>query len=453
MTSDILEPLLKCSSLYFEIVFILFFKRIVFLENPSPKHCGRINLMVIITFILTPFAVFPGGTPGADGYNTGINLLLAFGLLPITIYSTWTGRKKRRILGVLETFPVMAFGDVVSQAVGAPLKAFGLDDNGLIMLTLIFFFMLSFAAILLIVTFKPKWYLTIERDIENRSMTLIEELVVSLIGLWVMLMPNLQVLYPEDAALVTESIFGKWATVYISVTNLVVAFGLLSIIIATNRRKYYFEQNLNLQKSLISTMAELVEDRDENTGGHIQRTAKYVELIAKELKRESKFTDILTDKYIEDMAIAAPLHDVGKISVPDAVLNKAGRLDDTEFQKMQFHTTSGRNILDKVEINTGNIDYLTIAKEMAEYHHERIDGKGYPHGIAGDEIPLCARILAVADVFDALVSRRCYKEPMPLEKAYAIIREESGTHFDCDVVLAFMNARDDIEKALKLYSD
>ncbi|MGN1305288.1 MAG: HD-GYP domain-containing protein, partial [Oscillospiraceae bacterium] len=203
---------------------------------------------------------------------------------------------------------------------------------------------------------------------------------------------------------------------------------------------------MKLQKSLITTMADLVENRDENTGGHIQRTAKYVEIIARKLKSEKKYTHILTDKYIEDMVIAAPLHDVGKIHIPDAVLNKPGKLDDNEFTMMKSHAAEGGKIIDRVEESVGNINYLRIAKEMAEYHHERMDGKGYPHGITGEEIPLCAKILAVADVFDALISKRCYKEPMPLDKAFAIIAEESGSHFDTDVANAFLESRSEIEQ-------
>ena len=147
------------------------------------------------------------------------------------------------------------------------------------------------------------------------------------------------------------------------------------------------------------------------------------------------------------MVVAAPQHDVGKIHIPNAVLNKPGKLDDNEFTMMKSHAAAGGKIIDRVEESVGGIEYLRIAKEMAEYHHERKDGKGYPHGISGDEIPLCARILAVADVFDALASKRCYKEPMPpLDKAFAIIEEKIGSHFDVDVAKAFLDSRDEIEK-------
>lgn len=138
------------------------------------------------------------------------------------------------------------------------------------------------------------------------------------------------------------------------------------------------------------------------------------------------------------MIVAAPLHDIGKIHIPDAVLNKPGRLSDEEFAIMKAHTTAGEELLKHAREELGESGYLNTAIEMAAYHHEWWNGRGYPYGISGEEIPLCARIMAVADVFDALASKRCYKGAMPLEKAYAIIREESGTHFDPAVAEAFL---------------
>ena len=138
--------------------------------------------------------------------------------------------------------------------------------------------------------------------------------------------------------------------------------------------------------------------------------------------------------------MAAPLHDIGKIHIPDAVLNKPGRLTEEEFAVMKTHTTAGQELLLRAKAELGESGYLNTAVEMAAYHHEWWNGKGYPYGLNGDEIPLCARIMAVADVFDALTQKRCYKSAMPAEKAYAIIREESGAHFDPKVVEAFFAA-------------
>lgn len=209
-----------------------------------------------------------------------------------------------------------------------------------------------------------------------------------------------------------------------------------------------------MQSGMITFMAEVVENRDDNTGGHIRRTAKYVEDIARELKRQGIYKDILTDRYMDDMVVAAPLHDIGKIHIPDSVLNKPGRLTEEEFKIMKTHTTAGEELLIHAKTELGESEYLNIAVEMAAYHHEWWNGKGYPYGISGEEIPLCARIMAVADVFDALTSKRCYKNAMPLEKAYTIIREESGTHFDPAVVEAFFAAMENIgEKSNTISTD
>ena len=146
-----------------------------------------------------------------------------------------------------------------------------------------------------------------------------------------------------------------------------------------------------------------------------------------------------------------PLHDVGKIKVSDTILNKPGRLTDEEFKKMQNHTTAGGEIIDKVITTVGEeSEYLTEAKNLASFHHEKWNGKGYPTGLQGEEIPLSARVMAVADVFDALVSRRSYKEPFSVDKAMEIIREDAGTHFDPLIVEAFFNAEEEIRRVQKL---
>lgn len=221
------------------------------------------------------------------------------------------------------------------------------------------------------------------------------------------------------------------------------------MIMQGNKRNYYLRRYNDMQAHMITTMADIIENRDESTGGHIKRTAKYVEILAKELQRRGKHTDILTDRYIGDMVMAAPLHDIGKIHISDTILNKPGRLTDEEFALMKTHTTAGRELLEKARGDLGDIHYLNIAIEMAAYHHEWENGKGYPYGVTSEEIPLCAKILAVADVFDALTSKRVYKAAMPLEKASAIIIEERGTHFDEDVVDAFIVSSEKIAAAMR----
>ena len=221
---------------------------------------------------------------------------------------------------------------------------------------------------------------------------------------------------------------------------------IIGLVVQGNKQSIAHKKVTGMQSGMITLMADIVENRDGNTGGHIKRTARYVEGIARELKRRGAYKDILTDEYIKDLVVAAPLHDIGKIHVPDAVLNKPGRLTDEEYDIMKGHTTTGHELLIHAREELGEYGYLTMAVEMATYHHEWWNGKGYPYGVSGNDIPLCARIMAVADVFDALISKRVYKEAMPLEKAYAIIREESGTHFEPEIADAFFAVADDMIK-------
>ena len=199
-----------------------------------------------------------------------------------------------------------------------------------------------------------------------------------------------------------------------------------------------------MQQALILTLADMVESRDQNTGEHIRKTAAYTKIIMQELKREHVYEDELTDEFMEHVEHSAPLHDIGKINVPDAVLNKPGKLTEEEFELMKTHTSTGGRIIEHIIETVPESNYLHEAKNLATYHHEKWNGKGYPTGLSGLDIPLSARIMAVADVFDALVSTRSYKKGFPYEKAFAIIQEESGSHFDPKIVQAFFAVKDEV---------
>ena len=201
-----------------------------------------------------------------------------------------------------------------------------------------------------------------------------------------------------------------------------------------------------MQSSLIEIMADMVESRDKYTGDHVRKTAAYSAVIMDQLRKEGIYTDTLTDEYVSDVIHSAPLHDVGKIKVSDTLLNKPGKLTDEEFQQMKNHTLSGREIISSAANAVSESSYLSEAMNLATYHHERWDGRGYPCGLKGEEIPLSARIMAVADVFDALVSKRSYKEGFPIEKALDIIREGVGSHFDPQVAKAFLDAEEEVRR-------
>ena len=212
------------------------------------------------------------------------------------------------------------------------------------------------------------------------------------------------------------------------------------------------DSTAKMQDGLIITMADMVESRDSDTGAHVQKTAAYVKIIVEGLKKKGYYAQKITPKFMSDVVRSAPLHDVGKINIPDGVLNKPGKLTDEEFAIMKTHTTAGKKILENAISTVQGENYLKEARNMAAYHHERWDGKGYPEGLHGEVIPLSARIMAVADVFDALASPRVYKPAFPLEKALAILQEGAGTQFDAKCVEVFMDALPEVKMILMKYS-
>ena len=208
-----------------------------------------------------------------------------------------------------------------------------------------------------------------------------------------------------------------------------------------------------MQNGLILVLADMVESRDQCTGDHVRKTAAYTRIILEQMRKEGIYADQLSDAYIEDVVNSAPLHDVGKIQVSDTILNKPGKLTDEEFAVMKSHTTAGGEVIAHAIALVSDAGYLAEAKNLATYHHERWDGRGYPTGLKGEEIPLSARVMAVADVFDALVSRRSYKAPFSFEKAMDIIREEAGTHFDPQVAKAFLDAEAEVRRVAEEFKE
>lgn len=211
---------------------------------------------------------------------------------------------------------------------------------------------------------------------------------------------------------------------------------------------------LAVQDVTIHALASLAETRDNETGNHIRRTQHYVRMLAQHLSSQPRFAAKLTDNYILGLFKSAPLHDIGKVGIPDSILLKPGKLTEAEFEIMKTHTTLGRDALERAEKELGtSVEFLSIAKEIAHSHQEKYDGSGYPQGLAGDAIPLAARLMAVADVYDALISRRVYKEPFSHEKSVEIMRLGRGTHFDPDVFDAFLVLQDAFQQIAARYAD
>jgi putative two-component system response regulator len=209
-----------------------------------------------------------------------------------------------------------------------------------------------------------------------------------------------------------------------------------------------------IQDVTILTMASLAETRDNETGNHIRRTQHYVKALAIKLRDHPRFAGYFTDHVIDLLFKSAPLHDIGKVGIPDKILLKPGKLTPEEFEIMKTHTTLGRDAIEQAERQLGTpVEFLKVAKEIAYAHQEKWDGSGYPEGLAGVGIPVSARLMAVADVYDALISRRVYKPAFPHERAVEMIADGRGRHFDPDITDAFMEIREEFRTIAKLFAD
>lgn len=209
-----------------------------------------------------------------------------------------------------------------------------------------------------------------------------------------------------------------------------------------------------IQDVAMMAMASLAETRDNETGNHIRRTQHYVRALALQLQNHPRFASQLSDSYIEAVYKSAPLHDIGKVGVPDSILLKPGKLDADEFEIMRTHTTLGRDAIQSAEALLGSPNnFLQCAREIAYSHQEKWDGSGYPEGLKGDDIPLSARLMAVADVYDALISRRVYKAPIPHARAVDMMANGRGSHFDPDILDAFLAISDTFHEIANRFVD
>lgn len=246
------------------------------------------------------------------------------------------------------------------------------------------------------------------------------------------------------------------STIYLSVfispaTPLMLTFILFSMFavirfaIEKKRAFLWYKQLSDAQQLTMTAMVSMVETRDPETGSHIVRTQYYAKAIAEYLKDKGFFSGILTDEFIKTLFLSVPLHDIGKVGIPDNILLKPDRLTEGEFVTMKMHTSYGSDIISRASEKHQGSDYLDMGAQIASTHHEKWNGQGYPKGIAGEEIPLAGRIMAIADIYDALISRRCYKPPFSHDKAMAIILSEKGNIFDPVIVDAFVSIEQQIK--------
>lgn len=213
------------------------------------------------------------------------------------------------------------------------------------------------------------------------------------------------------------------------------------------------EQLERTKDAVVYSMGALAEARDEETGAHVLRTREYVKVLAKTLACHRRYSKVLNERTINLISRAAPLHDIGKVGVPDRVLQKRGALSKEEREQMDQHVIYGRDAISNAEQHVGATEFTAVAKDIAYSHHEKWDGTGYPLGLSGEKIPLPARMMALADVYDALVSRRYYKPPIPHAEAMTQIVQKSGTHFDPDLVDAFVECSQSFRDIAERYRD
>ena len=415
------------------IIALFLFRKYVFFEPELDAKKQRI--FYVITFLAVLIVQFTVGNSATSG------AILIMGMI-----NNFIARKKHRFLGVFVIFPLAGIvsGLFVPFEDQIPYFLSMSEQVKTIYQCVLYIVMLLLFGIFYV---KGKaWRSWFDENMQDRRLSITERWLLYICGMTMLYLGGtLDEL--ELSEMIANEEYARQLDVFMHIRFFVVFFATIAIIgliLRGNKRSFYHKKIVGMQSGMITLMADIVENRDDNTGGHIKRTARYVEGIATELKRRGTYKDILTDEYMKDLVVAAPLHDIGKIHVPDAVLNKPGRLTDEEFAIMKAHTTTGEKLLKHAKDELGEYRYLTMAVEMATYHHEWWNGKGYPYGISGTDIPLCARIMAVADVFDALISKRIYKDAMPLEKAYSIIREESGTHFEPEIVDAFFAVAGDL---------
>ncbi len=211
--------------------------------------------------------------------------------------------------------------------------------------------------------------------------------------------------------------------------------------------------SLQSKDTVIFAMAKLAETRDPETGLHLERIQSYCKVISEFLLKKSIYPEALTRRFIDDIYATSPLHDIGKVGIPDHILLKPGRLDEQEFEIMKTHTTIGYDTLRSTIAQHPKANFLKMSAEIAKNHHEKWDGSGYPAGLKNEAIPLAARILAVADVYDALASKRVYKDAFSHEKTRAIISEGKGSHFDPVLVDVFLDCQDDFARILEKFRE
>lgn len=395
----------------------LLIQKIVFLEYHEPKQDRRIRIGIAISSVSIAVIKFIEYLLGDVTFFWIVAVILGFVIL--VIYSGFTGRKKAKWLAVFEILPI--YGCYIGFESIMDLCLSGLKNR----MWLSIAYMCSYGVLLvglhMLEVKKPIFIQKLESDIENRSLSIGEELVIWGMGLWLVLEDVL------EETIVSNSTF--FINAYIQVLNFLVVILVVTFVISSNYREYSNKKNIELQKSLVAAMDEMekrsistllaltraIEAKDRYTKGHSARVAQYSKMIAERMGK--------TEEEQEEIYNVGLLHDVGKLRVPEEIINKEGKLTDAEFEYIKLHPVAGYNILRDIHGD----NQLSVG---AKFHHERYDGTGYPNGLEGENIPELARIIAVADSYDAMASNRSYRKALPQEVIRAELEKGMGTQFD-----------------------
>lgn len=285
----------------------------------------------------------------------------------------------------------------------------------------------------------------------NRRFTLyITEIcyAILIVTIYIRSYTEVMVSYPDLTPMEWFVSFSFWSTVEFLMLAVILYLLVSKIHQTLHTLKAQNAAMLEMQNQLVTGFSNLVESRDKSTGEHVLRTREYVRMIAEELKRQGNYVAELTPETIRKYVMAAPLHDTGKLAVPDAILHKESSLSEEEYEIIKQHTTEGYRLVTENLSNLEDAELLQAIQHTVLYHHERWDGTGYPEGRRGTEIPLCARIMAAADALDALLSERCYKKSMDVEETFAIFEQQKGSYFEPCIVDAVLNLKDQITEFL-----
>lgn len=442
-----LTNIYQCTKMTIDFIIIMMISRYIFLIQPLEKKNRFISpqfLFLMISYIIMMIVCL-------TTHKTLIASMVIWAA--IGIYCLLTAKKQKlRFLSIFKTIPIAGIGyGLLMPLTTLPVITFDLQDKAQEVYSLILYIIIAIILIGFGIVGR-EWRKNFRKEVKYRKLAPWESVMLYVVG--TLMYGLVSAIYSYDTIDADNfKLVALLESIVCCITGFVVTLTVITLIMVGNKKAHAQRDLLKMQHNIIITMADIVENRDESTGGHVKRTAYYVKIIAEDLLKKGWYQSILNEKYIEDMFIAAPLHDIGKIHIPDSILKKQGRLTDEEYEIMKSHTTEGRKLLLNAEKTLGHSSYLDIAVEMAYSHHEWWNGKGYPQGISEHNIPLCARIMAVADVFDAIVSQRCYKGSMSIDEAYEIIRKESGTHFDQVVVHSFLDSRDEISEVLKEFEE